>query len=241
MRTLEFNANIFFSIPNSILEHKDGIIEVLGEKYEIGILESEGNIDSESHILDEIPFIIARSKGKHSKIEISNKKAKISVGFDDDFMFDFPKCVEYLKERVNLVFEAIGTIKGIRIMFSGVYCTFIFEKITNPIEILKSPLEKKLNDVFESEEVYDASSKLTYVIEDKYYINIQLGNIRGNQQVENNPEITQKIHCLAVTLDVNDRYGFNETDNYESFKGDMDRNIELLEEFVSEKIQSIIY
>lgn len=239
MRILDANSNIIFTMPKNILEYVDQIKSTLGKKYEVAQIGNDlDSIDDE--IINEIPLVIAHMGDGKQIIEFCNNKVKISINFDEKMDRNISDSIGYIKDIIHIIFSILCKIDGIEFRFSGVYCTIINEEITDPLKLLTGSLTKKVSAIMDNKKVYDCSSKMTFINDDVHFINIKLSNIRGNLQVDNQSDLMQRVNCLSIELDINDRYGFNEVENYKSSVSAMDKNLELLDEIVFQKIEGII-
>lgn len=239
MKFLDANSNIFFNLSGSIGDYAKDIEDTLDKEYTIAVLGNDLE-DIDKNLVNEVPMVIAHKCNGQEIIEFCNNKVKISINFDEKLENNINGALKYVRYTINSVLEFLQKIDGIEFRFSGVYCTIIVEEMRRPVELLKGKLAEKVSNVMESKEVYDISSKLTFVEEESHFINIKLSNIRGNMQLDNQQGLTQKINCLSVELDINDRYGFNEYDNYKSSPSSMEKNLEILDKIVFYKINDII-
>lgn len=180
----------------------------------------------------EIPRIHASSKGGHSTLDISFNTIQITVNFDEAYWGDSIKCLCYLNDRVKQVAEAIGTTK---FLFSGLSLNIELDEIKeDPVKMLSS----NFCNVHTNIQPYDVNTKITYVIDEKYYINIQTSNLRkyvgvASQEVVSLSQMSQSEHIINVLLDINDRFAFNYTQGYTSGIEEMDNILALGNKFLN--------
>ena len=80
--------------------------------------------------------------------------------------------------------------------FNGIVSQFVDDKVSDvKKDIISCLYKKELLD----EDIFDILSKLTYIKDGTYYVNVTVNNIRDNNLIE----------ALGVQLDINSRYNFN--------------------------------
>lgn len=144
----------------------------------------------------EMPRITVSSKNNHSNLQISLNQIQLTTKFDENFQTDFSQCYEYLKDRIMVVNEITKIISEGRMFFNGIVSQFVDDKISDVKKEIISCLYKK---GLSNEDIFDILSKLTYIKDKTYYVNVTVNNIRENNLIE----------ALGVQLDINSRYNFN--------------------------------
>lgn len=95
-----------------------------------------------------------------------------------------------------VVNEITKTISEGRMFFNGIVSQFVDDKVSDvKKDIISCLYKKELLD----EDIFDILSKLTYIKDGTYYVNVTVNNIRDNNLIE----------ALGVQLDINSRYNFN--------------------------------
>lgn len=166
------------------------------------------------------PRIQLQSKNGHSNIAFSQISVDFNVGFDGDYESDYGLCEKYVRERIDMIIKFFKDpeVNKEKIYYTGLstQIKFEFEKTEKVIEYMKRNFDLKK---YENASIYDYSQKVSIVESEKYFQNIAIGNYRDYQQVTVNPEspsITSFVGSevvssgLLITLDVNDRYHYNE-------------------------------
>jgi len=229
MKLLDAKINIFFKDINETPEFINGVIENLKKSYRIANLSSVTGLGGgvqEGDIPNDIPRIIGKTHGNHTQLNISLNRIEIYTNFDVKYASDIEKCIEYVKCKVSEVHEVMRKFVGGKYLFSGITITQIFD------ELEEDPV-KRIIDNFVSikskEQPYNISSKFTYVKDETNFININIFNARGIENIETGmaSQMPKKFNHLSITFDVNDRYGFNEIPNYLSNYEKIVENIEL--------------
>ena len=127
-------------------------------------------------------------------------------------------------------------------LFSGLTINIVIDDILdNPIDIIS----KNFYQVESDKKPFDINNKVTYVFDEKYYINIQCSNIRSYESISSigiNPFANAKetSHLIGLTLDINDRYAFNYKEGYLSKSEEVEHIIDLSYSILSEKIDLYI-
>jgi hypothetical protein len=188
----------------------------------------------------EFPRISATSNHGFSTLNISLNSAQLNTNYDVSFASSWEKCESYIKERIYVIFDILMPFFNNTFIFSGLTTniTFDVDEKENAIDKLKSSLFK-----FVSPKPYDLLTKITFVKEEKYYINIMLQNQRllnplgiigiPVRMLENNK-------CIGINLDVNDRYAVNYLPGYTSSRETMCNIFDITGEIISRKLGTII-
>lgn len=156
-----------------------------------------------------IPLIIMQSLSNHTQLVLSRSSVSIGTSYDENYSSSWDKCEKHLLEKVNDVFLFINALEGIEINYIGLVVQIIKNDYDNAsLYIFDNLLKFKSN-----QNVYDAECKLTYVLKDEYYINLQIENVRlvnGKPVVsETDFEGDDSQNQLLMSIDVNNRYSYN--------------------------------
>ncbi len=183
----------------------------------------------------DIPRIVASSKNGHTQMTISLNNLQIQTNFDENYSSNWEQCCEYINKRVNSLFpfmEEHILMEGF--LYSGFSATLIFEDIKNPSEhifehFFKFKTENKLSDI---------GCKLTFLIEDTFYVNISLNNFKLMNSGTNKINFDKEV--LGVVVDVNDRYKYNKSPDYRSDKTTSLKIIEIVSNIIKNKIEATV-
>ena len=191
----------------------------------------------------EIPRIQATSKSGHSVLSISGNNAQISVSYDENYYRNIELCLEYLRVRAFKTFEAIKSSTNNEYLFSGLTINVIFDELKeiDPIELISNTFYNVKNGV----KPFDINNRATYILNDRYYVNITCENVRsyeGMMMSELNTLANAKLveHSIGVTLDINDRYAFNYKNGYKSNIAELNEILNISSCILKEKIYKYI-
>ncbi|EDT79643.1 hypothetical protein [Clostridium perfringens] len=231
MKLVDSRVNIFFQNITKEKIFIEKICKNLDEEYNLSIL----NSNSQEEIPSEIPRVIGKSKGGHSDIQISLNKVELFTRFDVNYDCNIEECIKYVKKRVEKIYRQLEEYVDNKFLFSGIALTLIIDEVKdNPIKIINDNFAKIKANV----ELYDIASKFTYKIGNKNFVNINISNLRAMQQISES--LNKKVNLLAVNLDVNDRYGFNEIENYSSNLECFEYNISLAKRICEDELLKIL-
>lgn len=186
---------IAFEQKNDILDELNSIKEKMKDFFPTDSYLTFG-IPSNLPVSPELPRIAVSSKNNHSNLQISLNQIQLTTKFDENFQTDFSQCYEYLKDRIIAVNEITKIISEGRMFFNGIVSQFVDNEISDVKKDIISCLYKK---ELSNEPIFDILSKLTYIEDETYYVNVTVNNIRDNNLIE----------ALGVQLDINSRYNFN--------------------------------
>ncbi|PWW99187.1 hypothetical protein CYK75_10755 [Clostridium perfringens] len=190
---------------------------------------------------EEIPRIIAKSKNGHSELQISLINVQLNIGFDDNLNFnsDINKCFSYTQERINRIVDTLGKYSNDVFLFSGI-TTRIIKDNQNPIKFLN---DKFLN-VKSNVDLYSISNKFTYLLEDKYFLNFNIYNLRTFEGIINEhnikPEINEISNNLCIEIDMNDKYGFNHNREHLCTRNTIEHIINMIKNNINNNIDMIL-
>lgn len=190
---------------------------------------------------EEIPRISTTSHHGHSQLNISLSNAQLATNYDEAYESDWSECLSYLRDRTNKVYATLENYIDHGYLFSGLTTEIIFnnESQGDPIELIKDKFLKLQSNL----SPHDIEHKITFVIEERYYVNITFKNLRIYQGMTiptSGIQKQQKDHHLLCILDVNDRYGFNYKENYTSSKKETEAIFEITESILRDKLKKMI-
>lgn len=191
---------------------------------------------------DEIPRVLMTSKGEHSQLNISPNALNFETMYTDEFGVDWNKCLEYINARLEDIFSLTQNLTDNNYSFVGVTTNLIWNEIS-------SEGNKKLfENLFKKEaprNLDDLVVKYTYVQDEKYYVNITLQSIRPFDEeclsvagALSSDTLTE--HTIGISLDVNDRYSFNNTKDYCSGKEILQTIMQLVTKIINEKLTVLV-
>lgn len=173
----------------------------------------------------QVPRLIFGSTHGYSQIVISQMSISLNVRYSPDYQLDIAMGQKYLTERIPVLFEIIKSFKEIRPFFCG---------LTTRVDLYAPTAEddqiiKHLSNLFlkeaEFDKIHDVELKVTNIINDQYFNNMVIKNFREWRLMEppqEMPRLSQKkssIKGIQIIGDFNDRYSFNEKQDYFSGSG----------------------
>ncbi|MEW4371758.1 hypothetical protein [Paenibacillus kandeliae] len=229
--------NTFFPKVNNIRKRAFDIEERLQDYYNQISLNS---LPDEAP--DLIPRIQAHSKNGHSSIEISLTNAQVMVNYDEQFQNNSIECLNYLQERSYLLKSAINPHIEVGTLFSGISVEAMIEGVP-ALDIIKN----RFMNYKSNADPYDLECKITYILEDKYYLNLVFKNIRFYEgiipegtQFLNFAELNERANVLGISVDINDRHAFNHDLSYRSTKFSEDYMFGLVHDLFANKLEKMI-
>ncbi|WP_396615429.1 hypothetical protein ACHZ97_14220 [Lysobacter soli] len=167
----------------------------------------------------EFPRVIFTTSSGFTQIVISQVAVALNVGYSPDWARDH-KGVEYLRERVPVLFEIVAAINPeIRTLFTGVTTVF-HVKTANPAASVA-----KVARCFSSPEFGEANElnfRRSIAREGSYYDNLSVQTFaRWSEQLIGNASGVPRMSIESATEtgieivgDFNDRFAYNETESY---------------------------
>lgn len=195
----------------------------------------------------EIPRIIAETIHGHSQLTICGNNMQLNTRFDGDFVSDIDKSVDYIETKCNSILKALPIINGDPnsepvFYYSGITMTLLFDEtdgIDNPVEYINNNFLMCHSNL----PVDEAQVRTAMVLDEKYYVNILLQNIREFMGYPNERESLEGLKYrdrLQVVLDVNDRYAFNYNKGYLSTCKNVEKIATLVKQFCSQYIEKYV-
>lgn len=208
------NTNLNISIKTSIsnTQIKKTFLEIYEEK-----LKGRYNPPTILPIPDgapiNVPIVIMQSLSNHTQLVLSKSSISIGTSYDEAFNSSWEKCEGHLLEKVEDVLLFIDALEGVKINFIGLVAQIIKDEYDDASKYIFDNLLKFTS----TQRVYDTECKLTYVLKNKYYINLDIQNVRlfNGKPVINNTEYVPIIsednsqNKVVVSIDINNRYSFN--------------------------------
>lgn len=193
----------------------------------------------------EIPRFETKSLNNHSIIQVSSVNAQLMINFDSIFQNDWSKCSTYISKRINNLYSAIAPLVDNKFSFAGLTTQILFDDIEDPIKTITTLFNKVESNIVP----FDIQGKYTFVIDNTFYVNISFTNARLFEHNPANDTIkaelpgmykNQKYHKLAIILDINDRYGFNYNENYNSPPDVIERILNIQNDMISGKLEDFV-
>ncbi len=166
-----------------------------------------------------VPRLIFGSKRGFSQIIISQNNLMLNVTYSPDWQVDISKGRQYLLERVPILFDLLEMLEEREPYFCGLTTVVRLPAGKDVNTTLKYMADLLLGDL-DAQGLHDIRLKTTTVILDQFFSNITLRNyhvwgVEGNQQrilrLSRKKVIEQGIE---IEGDFNDRYSFNEAEDY---------------------------
>jgi hypothetical protein len=187
----------------------------------------------------EFPRMTATSNHGYTNLNISINSTQIITNYDSNFSNDWAKCESYILDRANRIYDLLSPFFANRILFCGLTTDLLIE-VSN-----KNAVDKIKGSLFrlESDKPYDLLGKVTFVKDEKYYLNYLIQNQRFPNPIGivGIPlKMLETDNFIELNIDVNDRYAFNYGNNYASSKEVFGEIIGITRKIVNEKIDKII-
>ncbi len=168
----------------------------------------------------DIPRICGISKNQHSQLNITSQNIQIITSYDDNYSGNIGLCFDYINNKIKQAYTGLDTTIGNNILFSGLTMQVVLEDEANP--------PQHIADVFSSVKsslaLKDISSRLTYELNKKYYINLTIENARNYSGIQKGLSLAglkEVSQAIMITVDFNDRLAFNIDDTYRSTFAEM--------------------
>lgn len=212
MIILNTNMNISMKTAASNTEIKKTFLEIYDKD-----LKSRYNPPTILPIPDgaptNVPLIVMQSLSNHTQLVLTKSSISIGTSYDEAFNSSWDKCENHLLEKVRDVFLFIEALQSVKINFIGLVAQIIKDEYDDASKYI---FDNLLNFV-STQSVYDTECKLTYVLKDKYYINLEIQNVRlfNGKPMINSTEFVPVVsddnvqNKLVVSIDINNRYSFN--------------------------------
>lgn len=180
------------------------------------------------NLLPDIPRYIATSKNKHSTFIITAKSIQLKINFDESFNNNREKCNEYITNRIDRINELALKISRNGVIFNGFVNMFEDDILFDAQDYIKKTY-------FNSNiaNVYDLSTKFTFVKEGMYYVNFDVRNIRRNSDKS----------ILGIQLDVNSKYKYNQLQEIEDYyleDIELKQTVNIALQFIEDKLDSFV-
>lgn len=169
----------------------------------------------------EIPRMIFGSEHGFSQIVVSQVNMSLNVTYSPDWQVEVSKGRSYLLERVPILFELLGILDGVEPLFCGLTTQANLPSLAEDEAIVRNVAEIFLKDE-DLRTVHDVQIKTTTLLSERFFSNITVQNYRlwdamlSQQGVTRFPRADAVERGLQILGDFNDRYAFNEDEDYVS-------------------------
>lgn len=159
----------------------------------------------------DVPRMVAESKFKHSRLSVTQLSVDIVMNFDNEFSFDYEKIEKYIKERALLAKKVLETLNVKEYLYFGVINNI--ELDTNgktSVNFMREFVSNKCDP-----DAREITLRTVVLKEDKYFISKQYTTFERYDMNFPSPALIcfdknkKKGNGVALSLDVNNRYGFS--------------------------------
>ncbi len=191
----------------------------------------------------EVPRIIVKSANEHSQLNLTPVNATLQINFDNGFELNWTSCKLYILEKMKVIFRLLNEMTKNEYEYIGVVTEILLtDKYNQGTDIITSNLLKS-NQL---KGIYDMNVKYTFVEDENMFVNIVLQNARlykedvnidkaGSLRCEN-----QAAETIGAIIDINDRYGFNNNDDYKTDSIKLNCLVERLSEIIDTKLITLL-
>jgi hypothetical protein len=189
----------------------------------------------------EIPRIVATSKHGFSQLSIGLNNAGLTTQYNENFSSNWSACRDYLEGKIENYLSVLGEICDGNLLYSGLVIQLELPFENDPVEVLTDRFLK----IETNQELFDVETKLTFVLDNTFYVNITLSNYRNYEGV-GIPDLPVPAYMnlngrgIRVLIDINDKYGFNFQRGYLSSKEKQIHLFGLATKVLEEKLVEIM-
>lgn len=192
---------------------------------------------------DEIPRIIVKTLHEHAQLNITPVTATLQILYNDGFERNWHSCASYIQKRMKTVFAFLNILTDNQYDYIGIVTNVLMDEIiSDGAKILADNL-LKVNNIGR---IYDLDVKYTFIEDDNLYVNIMLQNARlfkdgisadtaGALRDKN-----QMAESIGAIVDINDRYGFNSSEEYHTSSAMLNSLIQKMSNVIDNKLESLI-
>lgn len=195
---------------------------------------------------DDAPYDITRASTSAKEtnavsLQITAQSLILNVSTSEEDSSDVDKCCAYMHEKIELLYRAMIDKVCSEFYYSGLMAQLIFDDIVNPTKFIK---DKFLGDTTKTQSFCDLNLRFTQKYLDDFYVNFEISNSRKSienkslhkEQITPLYKMTEGEEFLGVSIDVNDRYGFNYIPDYRSSYKKIQTITETVEDLLKGKI-----
>lgn len=171
----------------------------------------------------EVPRVIFGSQHGFSQIIVSQLSLTLNVAYSPDWQTDISKGRQYLKERVAILYALFEVMRSEKepAYFCGL-TTRVRLRSRVDDETIVGMLIERIAKNGDGKATYDINLRRAIVVEERFFSNTTIQNYREWQVEQNIPQIPRLRRSavfergIEIVGDFNDRYAFNERDDYVS-------------------------
>lgn len=242
-KIIESSLSIYFNRQLEIRKKSGNIEELINDRFP-----NTYSLPFVIPIPDEfdpnIPRLIFSEVNAHSQIVISQVNISLNIRFLPEQQFDREMCKRKIKEVAFKIYEIGSKAFNTNPLFIGLFTRIdIYSILADDIKIIDYLSKMFLNDRIEQkfmidEQIYDIEIKLTKKVDEQFFSNITIRNFREWQlsiPLMELPRFSEKkslTRGLQILVDYNDRYAFNEKEDYFT-------NAEVLEKIIERTFNEI--
>lgn len=191
----------------------------------------------------DVPRIIVKSKNEHSQLNITPVNATLQITYNDGFERDWNSCKQYILEKMNSVFEFLNILTNNEYEYMGIVSTILMDEYKGDTTRL---LSQNLLNGNMKRDIYDLNIKYTFAEDEKFFVNIVLQNARLFRDgiVQNDAgalcQANQLAEAVGVIVDINDRFGFNNSVTYKTDRSMLEQLVEKLSNILDDRLKLLI-
>lgn len=196
-----------------------------------------------------IPRITAKSKSGHSSFHMSNINIQLATKYDSNFNEDFDSCIEYIKIRAKKIYDILIE-NNINVLYSAIFLN-LNKDMDNPIENIQKNL---LSSNIDNSILTEVGMRVSMQVDNKFYRIITVNNSKDfslqKQIAPGQVEIIMPLISLhdakmekeymSINYELNDKYSFDNEQNYVCNKENFDRMFTLVENDVKSNIEKFL-
>lgn len=191
-----------------------------------------------------IPRLIFNAVNAYTQIVISQVNISLNTRFLPEYQSDREMCKKKIKEVALKIYEIGRKAFNTNPLFIGLFTRIDISSIlTDDIKIIdylsKMYLNERIDQKFmKDSQIYDIEIKFTRKVDEQFFSNIIIKNFREWQfplTLKEIPRFSEKkslVRGLQILVDYNDRYAFNEKEDYFT-------SIEALEKIIEQTFNEI--
>lgn len=183
---------------------------------------------------DDIPRIVCQSKNGHSNLTITKCSLSLSTMYDNSYLNDWSLCRSYLSNKIHLLLDILDKLEC-DFKFSGLVTQIICEPSEDNAT---NELLHKFSKVKSNYNIYDYSQRFTIIKDEKYFVNLEINNIRVFNGATQNLTTAgflkdEEGNKICIVSDVNDRYDFNYNVDFKSDSNKINKLLDLTDKCIS--------
>lgn len=193
----------------------------------------------------EVPRLIFGSRRGYSQIIISQVNMTLNVAYSPDWQIDISKGRQYFLERAKVLFELLKIFgETVKPYYSGITTHVYVPSIKEDKEIIECISQKFFKQV-NLERAYDIQIKITTIHSDKFFSRTTIQNQRIWKPIDTQkgmPRLSIKNSAergILIINDFNDRYSYNENNDYFSTLDVAKEIINLALDEIKQKVSEI--